>query len=109
MSKNINGDLTRYVITRPLREALEFHGINETSMCAVYSEIAFDPEVKPSTRLRCVELLVKMLGLTASENIDITINTELAEAVGGLEKRLRARKKAEKFKEAQLRLTDANI
>jgi hypothetical protein len=84
-------DLTMYVLTKPLREAMKQHGVNEESMMEVYSQIVFDKGGKAADRLRAFELFTRMLGLTAGESFNLNINTELAEVVEGLEEKLRQR------------------
>jgi len=59
-------------IVEPLAKAMKTVGINEDSVMGVYSDIMFDKDVSPATRIHSVEIFLKLLGLSAPDKSEVT-------------------------------------
>ena len=97
--------LTRSVILKPLRKALEEHDINEDNIIKIFSEILNDDEQPGATRLKAISMFLDMLGLVHSvkDNINVEVTHKIGQALDELEaKRLkRIEKKETKLLEAE--------
>ena len=97
--------LTRSVILKPLRNALEEHDINEDNIIKIFSEILNDKEQPGATRLKAIQMFLDMLGLVHSvkDNINVEVTHKIGQALDELEaKRLaRIEKKETKLLEAE--------
>lgn len=96
---NKKQSLTFHELTIPLREALEKHSVNEDTMVKVYSDIAFNEDISAATRLHAIEMFLKLLGITASEKIDINHTGDLGDAIAEIEQRRKEKRELQKREE----------
>lgn len=96
-------ELTKSVILKPLREALEEHKVNEDSVITIFHEIMTDKEAPHAVRLNAVKMFLNMIGLVneGKQTFDLEITHKISDALGELEEKRLQRVENKRLKQLE--------